>query len=61
VNAASVGPMVERDWFRRFLERVLPWFDPDRYQRERASRARVLSRAERVIAAYEHFDQMVRR
>ncbi len=60
--SAAVGtPMTERDWFRRFLERILPWFDPERYDRERASAARVVSRAERVIAAYERFDSVVRR
>jgi hypothetical protein len=53
--------MPDRDLFRRLLERVLPWLDPAEYDRERERSRRIVDRANRLIAAYERFDQVLRR
>lgn len=42
--------MVRPDAFRRFLERVLPWFDKDQYEREREAAARQVEMSRQAIA-----------
>ena len=65
MTLAAGVPMVERDLFRRILERVLPWIDPAEYDRERARSRKVLDVAHRVLSgvpeAYRQYDGVVRR
>jgi hypothetical protein len=52
--------MPERDFFRRLIEWALPWFDPDRHQRELLTTQRVLTRAERVMAEVQRVEHVIR-
>jgi hypothetical protein len=52
--------MKKPDVFRRTLERVLPWFDADRYEREREATARVIAHADRIMAEVLRVEQVIR-
>lgn len=68
MNGAGALAMSERDWFRRFLERVLPWFDPVQHERELIATARelelsrqALARTNRQLAEVRRVEHVIRK
>lgn len=67
MSAAGGVTMRRRDPFRRFLERVLPWFDRVQYERDQARIDRELelsrqavARSRRIIAEVRRVEHVVR-
>lgn len=61
MNAAGGATMPRRDPFRRFLERVLPWFDREAEEREQAAVDRQLEASRRAVLRTERILAEVRR
>lgn len=49
-RSAGVVRVGRNDRFRRFLERTLPWFDKDEYERQRYAAARQIEMSNRAVA-----------